>query len=103
MGIGGRIERSTDRGQTWQPQSSGVTTDLSPAQGLEGRGLGGGRAGAILRTIDGEHWERIAPPEGMTGEWAAIAAHDAMSATAVAADLRRFATTDGGRTWTQQQ
>jgi hypothetical protein len=38
----------------------------------------------------------------VSSPWAAVAAHDAMSATVVAEDLRRFSTTDGGRTWMQQ-
>jgi photosystem II stability/assembly factor-like uncharacterized protein len=55
----------------------------------------------ILRTTDGQRWERVAAPAEVTA-WAAVVAHDAMNATVVADDLRRFSTQDGGQTWTQQ-
>jgi photosystem II stability/assembly factor-like uncharacterized protein len=103
LGIGGSIEKSGGRGQTWQQQSSGVTEDLiagSAASDVSAWVVGRGRV--ILRTTDGQRWERIAPPAGMTGEWIAISARDAMTATASANDLRRFSTEDGGKTWTQQ-
>jgi photosystem II stability/assembly factor-like uncharacterized protein len=103
LGAGGSIERSTDRGQTWQQQASGVTTEL-----LSGSAASNevawvvGRAGVILRTTDGVRWQRVASPNGATGDWAAVVARDALSASVVAADRRRFSTEDGGRTWTQQ-
>jgi photosystem II stability/assembly factor-like uncharacterized protein len=103
LGTAGHIERSTDRGQTWQPQSSGVTVDLIAGSGSsKDVAWVVGREGVILRSTDGEHWERIPTPSGVSSPWAAVAAHDAMSATVVAEDLRRFSTTDGGRTWMQQ-
>jgi len=103
LGAGGSIERSTDRGQTWQQQTSGVTTALvSGSAASKDVAWVVGRAGVILRTTDGELWQRIAPPNGATGDWAAVVAYDALTATVVAADLRRFWTQDGGRTWTQQ-
>jgi Photosynthesis system II assembly factor YCF48/Putative zinc-finger len=103
LGVGGSIEKSSDRGQIWQQQSSGVTEDLiagSATSDMAAWVVGRGRV--ILRTTDGQRWERITPPAGMTGEWIAISARDAMTATASANDLRRFSTEDGGKTWTQQ-
>ena len=101
LGAAGRIERSTDRGQTWQQQASGVTTDLlAGSAASKDVAWVVGRAGVILRTSDGEHWQRVASPNGFTGDWAAVVARDALNATVVAADLRRFSTVDGGRTWT---
>jgi photosystem II stability/assembly factor-like uncharacterized protein len=64
-----------------------------------------GRNGAIARTLDGEHWERIAPPsqaagaDGKLPDWTAITARDGLSATIIAGDGRRFDTQDGGKTW----
>ena len=104
LGAGGSIERSTDRGQPWQQQASGVTTDLvSGSAASKEVAWVVGRAGVILRTTDGVSWQRVASPDSATGDWAAVVAHDALGATVVAADLRRFSTQDGGRTWTQQQ
>jgi photosystem II stability/assembly factor-like uncharacterized protein len=103
LGTAGLIERSTDQGRTWQRQSSGVTEDLIAGSSSSNEvAWVVGRGGVILRTTDGQRWERIAPPPGVTSEWAAVAAHDAMVATVVAGDLRRFSTSDGGRTWTLQ-
>jgi photosystem II stability/assembly factor-like uncharacterized protein len=67
-----------------------------------------GRNGAIARTTDGEHWERVAPPAQSAGtagklpEWTGITARDAQSVTIAASDGRRFATQDGGKTWQMQ-
>jgi len=103
LGAGGSIERSTDRGQAWQAQTSGVTADLvSGSAASNDVAWVVGRTGIILRTTDGANWQRIAAPEGATGDWVAVVAYNAMTATAVAADLRRFSTADGGRTWTPQ-
>ena len=112
LGSGGRLERSTDQGQTWQPQSSGVTADLlAGAAPSETVAWVVGRNGIILRTEDGEHWQRVAPPSAtqpaISGnpapDWTGIEARDALHATIISRDLRRFATEDGGRTWDQVQ
>ncbi len=104
LGLGGGIQRSTDQGKTWVTQSSGVTADLiAGSAASKDVAWVVGRNGVILRTTDGERWERIMGPAGVTSEWAAVAAHDDMTATVVADDLRRYSTQDGGRTWTLQQ
>jgi len=104
IGSSGLIQISTDKGQTWQRQVTGLNADLiaGSASSREAAWVVG-RRGVILRTNDGEHWEQVPPPPGVNSEWVAVAAHDALNATVVAQDLRRFTTTDGGRTWTQQQ
>jgi photosystem II stability/assembly factor-like uncharacterized protein len=67
-----------------------------------------GRNGAIARTADGEHWERIAQPSQAAGadakfpDWNAITALDGQSATIAANDGRRYATPDAGKTWRLQ-
>ena len=108
-GKAGVIERSTDAGKTWVSQ-------LSPAQEdwLAGAAVSDavcwlvGRNGAIARTTDGDHWERIAPPaqavgtDGKLPDWTAIIARDGQSATITASDGRHFATPDGGKTWQLQ-
>jgi photosystem II stability/assembly factor-like uncharacterized protein len=99
---GGRIERSADQGRTWQQQSSGVTSDLlAGAAPSDTVAWIAGRAGVILRTTDGEHWQRVNSPDAAT-DWTAIEASDAQHATLTSADRRRFATQDGGQTWKQQ-
>jgi hypothetical protein len=103
---GGKIERSSDSGRTWQSQLS-----PSPEDWLSGAAVSdtvcwlAGRNGAIARTLDGQRWDRIPPPAQATGsagklpDWTGIAARDAQSATLTASDGRRFATSDGGKTW----
>jgi hypothetical protein len=112
LGSGGRLERSTDQGQTWQAQSSGVTADLlAGAAPSERVAWVVGRNGIILRTEDGEHWQRAALPSAtqpaISGnpapDWTGIEARDALHATIISRDLRRYATEDGGRTWDQVQ
>ena len=109
VGSGGRIEHSPDGGETWNPQTSPSEQDW-----LAGVAVSdvicwiAGRSGAIARTTDGEHWELVAPPPQAAApgvsppEWVAITARDAQKATVSAADGRRFATTDGGKTWQAQ-
>ena len=63
VGKGGIIERSSDAGKTWVSQMSPSQEDW-----LAGAAVSDtvcwlvGRNGAIARTADGEHWERVAPP-----------------------------------------
>jgi hypothetical protein len=108
LGPGGHIEHSSDQGQTWQPQSSGVTTDLvAGAAPSEKVAWIAGRGGIVLRTEDGDHWQQVTPPmrqaaAGAVQDWTGIEARDALHATIISRDLRRFATEDGGRTWVQQ-
>jgi photosystem II stability/assembly factor-like uncharacterized protein len=66
-----------------------------------------GRNGAIIRTIDGVHWELVpSPPQAEQNrqppDWTFVSARDAQSATIGAADGRRFSTTDAGRSWQPQ-
>jgi hypothetical protein len=108
-GKGGVIERSTDAGKTWVSQMSPVREDwLAGAAVSDAVCWLVGRNGAIARTANGEHWERIAPPaqavgtDGKLPDWTAITARDGQSATITASDGRHFATPDGGKTWQAQ-
>jgi hypothetical protein len=101
VGPGGGIERSTDGGKTWQPQSSGVTADLlagyAPADNVCWIV---GKAGALLLTTDGgKHWKQLASP--ISEDLGGVHALDALHASIW--DVPRgktFETSDGGLTWT---
>jgi hypothetical protein len=102
VGAAGLIERSTDNSQTWQQQASGVTVDLLAGSASSNEvAWVVGRATVILRTINGQQWQRIAPPAGVTGDWVTVVVRSATSATVVG-PIRRFSTEDGGMTWTEQ-
>ncbi len=98
IGAAGLIEHSSDGGATWQAQASNVETDLlagsAPAEKIC---WVVGRAGTILRTTDGEHWEKIAPPAPL--DYVGVTASDALRAVVLAEGGKRFRTADGGRAW----
>jgi len=108
FGDGGLIARSNDGGQTWTHQYSPAQTDLLAGSApSESACWLVGRNGAIIRTIDGVHWELVpSPPQAEQNrqppDWTFVSARDAQSATIGAADGRRFSTTDAGRSWQPQ-
>ncbi len=65
FGRDGSIEKSSDRGQTWVRQSSGVTTALTDASAPSDRICWiVGAGGVVLRTTDGVTWQQLASPTG---------------------------------------
>jgi hypothetical protein len=95
---GGRVERSTDAGSTWQAQDTGVTVTLtagaSPAPStcwLVGPG------GVVLVSTDGSSWKRAPFPEGI--DLTSVRAADDKTAIVTASDGGTFKTQDGGQTW----
>jgi photosystem II stability/assembly factor-like uncharacterized protein len=103
------IERSVDAGKTWTRQLSPLKEDwLAASSPTDAVCWLAGRHGAIARTVDGHHWERVAPPaqaaasDGSMPDWIGISVADSQTAGITAADGRRFATGDGGKTWQSQ-
>jgi hypothetical protein len=103
---GGNIERSTDGGKAWISQSSPLVDEwLAGAAASDTVCWIVGRSGAIARTTDAGHWEKIAPPpvsadaSGKFPDWVNVTATDAKTATITADDQRRFTTHDGGKAW----
>jgi hypothetical protein len=95
---GGRVERSTDAGSTWQAQDTGGTVTLtagaSPAPSicwLVGPG------GLVLVSTDGSSWKRAPFPEVV--DLSSVTASDDKTAIVTASDGRTFKTLDGGQTW----
>jgi photosystem II stability/assembly factor-like uncharacterized protein len=96
------VERSTDGGSSWEPQSTGTALPLlagsAPASvvcWLVGRG------GTVVVTSDGRTWRRLAFP--VTSDLISVAASDASSATVTTVDGRAFRTIDAGATWVLQE
>jgi hypothetical protein len=108
FGPRGRIERSTDGGRTWTPQSSPIQTDLlagsAPSETVCWLV---GRNGTILRSIDGVNWQIVPSPKqaeqnSQPPDWTFVDARDAQSAVIRAEDGRRFSTSDAGKSWQPQ-
>ncbi len=102
FGGDGTIEKSPDRGQTWERQSSGVTTALSDASAPGDKicWIVGAR-GVILRTTDGQTWERLTSPTD--ADLVAVHAWNDLSATITVSDRSEYETADGGKTWRQRR
>jgi len=97
VGPGGSIEVSRDAGRTWQPQRTNVTADLTAVSApSETVCWAVGSGGVVLRTTDGEHWEKIASPAAR--DWTHVEARDALHAS-VADSAAGYITADGGRSW----
>jgi photosystem II stability/assembly factor-like uncharacterized protein len=92
-----RFERLQTK-PSWRELDSGVETDLlaasSPANGVC---WVVGRDGTVIITVDGIHWHQIRSP--VRADLVAVHATSLFAAEVVTADVRRFATTDGGNTW----
>jgi photosystem II stability/assembly factor-like uncharacterized protein len=82
----------------WAPQASGVTVDLVAGSAPSASICWiVGRAGTILRTLDGDHWLKI--NGAVSDDLSSVIADSATDATITAADGRRFSTSNGGVTW----
>jgi len=97
------VQRSLDQGRSWSTQYA-----IDAAPGRINAGICptaavcwlAGRSGLVLRTIDGQNWQRLAFSQDI--ELTSVSSTDERTATVTAVDGRRFVTTDGGRTWLQQ-
>jgi photosystem II stability/assembly factor-like uncharacterized protein len=118
VGAGGTIIRSTDGGLTWVAQPVELTDDMGGAMPLDmnlfsvsavspTEAWAVGDLGMVLRTRDGEKWERISfdnviyaddnVPERLLNAVVFTSPTDGWIAGEFATLLR---TTDGGQTWT---
>jgi hypothetical protein len=94
------IERSDDAGKTWRTQPTGGATGLLAGSAPSAKVCWlAGRSGLVLRTTDGEHWERLGSPTG--SDLTQVIASSATNATAETAGGERFSTSDGGRSWSK--
>jgi hypothetical protein len=101
VGLGGKIEHSTDSSRTWRLQKSGVTTDLTAGSAPSGKVCWVvGKAGTVLLTTDrGSHWKQLASPT--KEDLAGVDAMDAKRASIwTVSHKQSFDTNDGGATWT---
>jgi hypothetical protein len=100
VGSAGKIGRTTDAGQTWKTQNSGVTADLLTGSAPSGNVCWiAGKAGTLLLTTDGgKHWKRLTSP--ISDDLGGVQALDAQHASIWdVPSSRSFETSDGGLTW----
>jgi hypothetical protein len=95
------ISRSTDEGRTWTPTFTAPTPIVSAAAVSDLVCWAAGRAGLVMRTVDGTSWERLASPAA--ADLLDVEASSADEAIVTAANGRRFQTADGGKTWSALQ
>jgi hypothetical protein len=94
----GAIERSENGGADWK-------TEYLDTRALIVAGAAPtakicwlvGANGTILRTTNGAHWKTISPPAKT--DFVRVEATDALNATVMAIDGRKFSTADGGKSW----
>jgi len=97
---GNGIDRSDDAGKTWRPQMSFTAAALLTGSAPSAQICWvAGQGGVVLRTTDGEHWERLISPT--QDDLVQITAWNASSATIKSASGARFSTNDGGQTWSR--
>lgn len=102
FGPDGAIAKSSDRGETWVRQSSGVTTALADASAPSDAVCWiVGSAGVVLRTTDGVTWQRLRSPTDAS--LVAVHAWNEFAATVTASDRSDYETTDGGKTWKRRR
>lgn len=98
----GSVQYSMDSGISWRPSSTGTSVVLH-AGSAPSRNVCWmvGQAGTVVLTIDGLTWQVRPFPERV--DLTDVRATDARNATVTTADSRRFATSDGGATWSPLQ
>jgi hypothetical protein len=98
----GSVQYSMDGGMNWRSSETGTSVTLH-AGSAPSRTVCWlvGQFGTVLLTTDGQNWQVRPFPErvDLTG----VSATDARNATVTTANQRRFATADGGATWSPLQ
>jgi hypothetical protein len=100
LGNAGQIAYTSDHGKTWQPQTSGVSADLTAGSATSDQVCWVvGKAGTVLLTKDGgKHWEVLSSP--ITDDLGGVHATDVMHASIWDVPNRRsYQTSDGGLSW----
>ena len=88
----------------WVPQSSGSTAELRGLAVLDAKhAWASGAGGAVLRTTDGEHWEKRTVPDGEALDFRDVEALDAKTVVLMSAGpgdaSRIYRSTDAGTSW----
>ena len=88
----------------WVPQTSGSTSELRGLSVLDAKhAWASGSGGTVLRTQDGEHWEKLVVPGAEALDFRDVEALDANTVVLMSAGpgdaSRIYRSTDAGATW----
>ena len=88
----------------WVPQTSGSTSELRGLSVLDAKhAWASGSGGTVLRTTDGEHWEKLTVPGGEALDFRDVEALDANTVVLMSAGpgdaSRIYRSADAGATW----
>lgn len=102
VGDSGVILKTTDSGESWSAQNSGVKVLLVSVYFSDTlNGWACGEAGVILKTANGgKTWHKS--PSGVTADLKALYFHDALTGWVCGWENTILKTTDGGETWHPQ-
>jgi hypothetical protein len=102
IGVGGFVERSEDKGATWNGQIPLPNAQLTAGSAPTAKTCWlVGEGGTILLTKDGTHWSKIPPP--VPADFVSVSSKSASSAVITSSDGQKFSTSDGGKKWTPSQ
>ena len=97
---GTEIERSNDAGTTWNRQSATAGSPLLAGSAPTDEVCwAAGANGTLLRTSDGQHWERLSSPTD--ADIVQVTAWSVSTANIRTATGERFSTEDGAQTWSK--
>ena len=101
IAVSGAIEVSNDSGVTWQMQRPGIAGAMTSGFAFSSKICWiVGRAGAVLRTVNGADWKQVAAPT--TLDLTHVTVWSTKHAQVRAADGSSYVTKDGGKSWTKQ-
>lgn len=96
----GGVERSRDRGTTWQPVPTPTGVRVTAIAAVSPAVCWAIGDDVVLRSVDGATWARTTRPSGE--RLTSIAATSASDGSVTTATGARLVTTDGGATWRQR-
>ena len=97
----GRVERSTDKGQTWKAMALDQHIKFRTVAATGSEAWAGGEAGALYHSSDsGDHWTRVPlPPELASATIVRVEFTDAQHGTLATSAGETWTTSDGGASW----
>ena len=97
------MQRSLDRGATWESVSTPDQRSFRTLSAIGGDVWAGGNAGALYHSADsGQHWTRVVPEvngEKLTADITRVSFNDLQNGTVSTANGQVWMTSNGGQSW----